>query len=1036
MRSIIEACFSRPGAVILALILIFFAGFNAYFSIPKEAAPDVEIPVAYVSVAYEGISPADAEKLLTKPLEKQLKTVPGLKKMTSAATEGYTSITVEFSAGENIDLALEDVRQAVDDAKKDLPKNAEDPKVTEISLALFPILSLSISGDVPETSLVNIARDIKEELESVTGVLEVEVGGDREEVIEILIDANAIESYGINPQTVINLVAANNQLVTAGAMDNGKGRLVIKVPGVVETLDELFSMPIKIANGTTISFGDVSIIRRTFKDAAGWSRVNGKPAIVLDIKKRSGSNIIDVVDESKKVIREEIKGIPGNIEVDYLFDESKSVRNLLSDLGNNVFAAVLIVLVIIVLALGLKNALLIGFAIPSSFLLGFIILNYLGITMNIIVLFSLILVAGILVDGVIVTTEYADRKISLGLDRKQAYLEGSVRMAWPIIASTVTTLMVFFPLLIWPGIVGQFMKYLPITVIIVLSASLLMALIFVPVLGGMFGRDSGEIRTKTTPPLIYRRILKFAVSKPLSSVGLVTIIIVGSYTAYFSAGLGVKFFPDIEPEQAVVQVLTRGDLSSKEKDNLVKNTEDSISGVDGILINYAKSGPDGRTKDLIGAVRTIFTNWDEREKAAGLMDQMRSKVKYMEGADINIVAQKEGPGGQGKPIRIEITGSDFSELNNTLNKIRSIMSDIQGFIDISDNAPSPGLEWTLKTDREAAARHGVTVASLGTMVKLLTRGVKVSDYRPDDTDEELEVFLRYVKSERNLDRLQELRVPTSTGGYVPLSVFAELTPVKKGGTISRLNGTRLRLIEANVKEGFQAPALIKDLKQKMGETKFSDGVEIDFAGEDEDIKETQAFLSESLVISLVLMSIVLMIQFNSAWQTVVTMSAIILSTGGIFLLLLITERPFGVVMSMLGLIALAGIVVNNNIVLIDTFNEFKKKGYQVREAAYLAGLTRFRPVILTAITTILGLVPMVFGLTIRFSERDLLIGAPSSQWWVDLSSTIAGGLTFATFLTLVATPALLSLGGSKKVAPPFFSKINFLKKNKEELKIS
>ena len=1010
MKSIIEGCFKRPGAVILALLLIFFSGINAFLSIPKEASPDVEIPVAYVSVAYEGISPSDAEKLLTKPLEKQLKTVAGLKKMTSAATEGYTSITVEFDAGEDIDLVLEDVRQAVDDAKKDLPKNAEEPKVTEISLALFPILSVSLSGNVPESSLINIANNIKEKVESVAGVLEVEVGGDRKEVIEILIDASSIESYGINPQNVIGLVAANNQLVTAGAIENENGRLVVKVPGVVETLDELFAMPIKIADGTTINFGDIAIIRRTFEDKKSWSRVNGKPAVVLDIKKRVGSNIIDVVDASKKVISEEVSNIPGNINVDYLFDESKSVRNLLNDLGNNVFAAVLIVLVIVVLALGIKNALLIGFAIPSSFLLGFIILSYFGVTMNIIVLFSLILVAGILVDGVIVTTEYADRKISLGHDRRAAYLEGSVRMSWPIIASTVTTLMVFFPLLVWPGIVGQFMKYLPITMIVVLSASLLMALIFIPILGSFLGKISTDKRTKTTPPKLYKDILKISVTRPILSIFLVGLLIVGSYSAYFSAKLGVQFFPDIEPEQAVVQILSRGDLSASEKNSLVKDTEASIANLNGVDINFAKTGADGRTKDLVGSVRTIFSDWDERETAADLMESMRGSVKFLEGANINIVAQKEGPGGQGKPVRIEITGTDFDQLNKALFVIRQKMNKIDGFIDISDNLPSPGLEWNLNIDREIAARHGVTVASLGTMVKLLTKGVKVSDYRPDDTDEELEVFLRYIKSERNLDRLQELRVPTSDGRYVPLSVFAELTPEKKGGTISRLDGNRLRSIEANVKEGMQAPFLIEKLKSEIENVTFPKSVSVNFAGEDEDIKETQAFLGQSLVFSLVLMSIVLMIQFNSAWQTIVTMSAIILSTGGIFLLLFLTERPFGVVMSMLGLIALAGIVVNNNIVLIDTFNEYRRKGHNHREAAYMAGLTRFRPVILTAITTILGLVPMVFSLTIRFSERDILVGAPSSQWWVDLSSTIAGGLTFATFLTLIATPALLVIG--------------------------
>ena len=387
--------------------------------------------------------------------------------------------------------------------------------------------------------------------------------------------------------------------------------------------------------------------------------------------------------------------------------------------------------------------------------------------MNIIVLFSLILVAGILVDGVIVTTEYADRKISLGHDRRAAYLEGSVRMSWPIIASTVTTLMVFFPLLVWPGIVGQFMKYLPITMIVVLSASLLMALIFIPILGSFLGKISTDKRTKTTPPKLYKDILKISVTRPILSIFLVGLLIVGSYTAYFSAKLGVQFFPDIEPEQAVVQILSRGDLSASEKNSLVKDTEASISILNGVDINFAKTGADGRTKDLVGSVRTIFSDWDERETAADLMESMRGSVKFLEGANINIVAQKEGPGGQGKPVRIEITGTDFDQLNKALFVIRQKMNKIDGFIDISDNLPSPGLEWNLNIDREIAARHGVTVASLGTMVKLLTKGVKVSDYRPDDTDEELEVFLRYIKSERNLDRLQELRAVSYTHLTLP-----------------------------------------------------------------------------------------------------------------------------------------------------------------------------------------------------------------------------------------------------------------------------
>ena len=552
MIALIKAAFSRPGAILLMLFIILGMGLNAFNTIPKEANPDVEIPVAYVSVGYSGISPNDAEKLLVKPLEKQLRSVAGLDKMTAVASEGYAAITLEFLAGEDIDLVLEDVRKAVDDAKPDLPASADEPKVNEISLALFPILTAALYGDVDERTLVFAARDLKDKLEAQDGILEVEIGGDRDEVVEILIDAGAMEAYGLDPSTVISLVSANNQLVTAGAIDTGAGRLVVKVPGVIETLEELANMPIKVGDGTTIHFSDIATVRRAFDDANGWSRVNGQSSIVLDVKKRVGANVLEVVEAARKIIDEEAPLIPGDVKVSYLYDDSKTVNTLLSDLGNNVSAAVVIVMVVIVASLGLRNATLVGLAIPGSFLIGITILSYIGVTMNLVVLFSLILVAGMLVDGVIVTIEYADRRLAQQVPRKQAYLEGASRMAWPIIASTITTLMVFLPLLFWPGIVGGFMKYLPITVIAVLSASLIMALIFVPVMGGMFGKKAVTTATPhRSAPRSYRWILKRAIRYPFMVVLAVAGFMVFSFGAYFSAGLGVTFFPDVEPEQAV-----------------------------------------------------------------------------------------------------------------------------------------------------------------------------------------------------------------------------------------------------------------------------------------------------------------------------------------------------------------------------------------------------------------------------------------------------------------------------------------------------
>ncbi len=996
------------------LFIIFGIGFTSLSKIPKESTPDIDIPVAYVSVGYSGISPDDAEKLLVKPLEKKLRSVAGLDKMTSVGTEGYASVTLEFLTGENIDLVLDDVRKAVDEVKSELPPKSDEPQIYEISLSMFPIVTAAIYGDIPVKTLITAARELKDRLESVEGVLEVEIGGDREEIVEVLIDATAMESYGLNPATVIGLVYANNQLVNAGAIDTGAGRFVIKVPGVIETLEELNSLPIKIADGTTINFRDIAIVRRAFTDAYTWSRVNGQSSIVLDIKKRVGANVIEVVEKTRAIIDVGIEQIPGNANVSYLYDDSKTVRNLLSDLGNNVIAAVIIVMVVVVASLGLRNAALVGFAIPGSFLIGISILHFLGITMNIVVLFSLILVAGMLVDGVIVTTEYADRRIGQSLERRKAYQEGATRMAWPIIASTLTTLMVFLPLLFWPGIVGGFMKYLPITVICVLSASLIMALVFVPVLGGILGkRASKNPVAHRSAPRAYRWILKRAIRYPFMVVAMVAIFMVTAFGGYFQAGLGVTFFPEIEPEQAVVQVLARGDLAAEERDALVRKAEKKILDLDGISAKYAKTEPSNgqQAKDSIGFIRTVFNDWQNREKASFLIDEMRRRLESVEGVRVNVQAQEEGPGG-GLPIHIEIYNDDLEKAAKATQAMRERMVEMGGFIDIVDSRPMPGIEWTIDFDRNEASRHGVSIDDLGNMIKMLTNGVSISDYRPDDSEDELDIKLRFPSEQRNLDRLEELRVPTQSGEYVPLSVFAQIVPKPKGGDIQRKSGQRFYYIDSDVAEGNLPAKQIEKLEEEILNRPLDNSSKVIFGGENEDIAETQEFLGQAFALSMCLMALILMIQFNSVWQTFVTMSAVILSSGGVFLGLWLIERPFGVVMSGLGIIALAGIVVNNNIVLIDTFNEFRKKGYNARNAAFHAGMARFRPVLLTAITTILGLVPMVFELTIKFSDRSILNGAPSSQWWTDLSSTIAGGLTFATILTLLATPALLVLGSN------------------------
>ena len=691
MQNFINAFFSRPYAVLLALFIIILFGVSSYIQMPKEATPDIDIPMAYISVNYDGISPTDAEKLLAKPLEKHLRTIAGLDKMTSASAEGYSSITLEFDAGENIDLILDDVREAVDAAKPDLPNEADEPKIFEINISMFPILTAALYGPVPYSSLVKTARTLKDKLESLPGVLEVDIAGDRDEIIEIIIDATSMEAYGLSPNNILRMVSSNSQLVTAGSMEQSGGRFLLKVPAVVETIDELSNMPVKVGKDTSIKFSDIASIRRTFKDPQGYSRVNGEATVVLEVKKRIGSNLIEIADSSKLTIENYLENENQNIKASFLSDESKNVRNILSELGNNVIAAVLIVMIMILATLGFRNALLVGVAIPGSFLLGFIILNMLGITLNIIVLFSLILVAGLLVDAVIVTTEYADTRLSKGINKFQAYRDGASRMFWPITSSTATTLMVFLPLLFWPGIVGQFMKYLPITMIFVLSSSLLMALIFVPVIGSLVGKNPRkDFYSKPAAPKLYRNILKFTIKRPTTVMFLILSVVGISFYTFYQAGLGVSFFPDIEPEQAKVQILSRGDFSFQEKDKIVLSAERALQSPEGVNIIYARSKnpANNEPRDSIGNITTFFSNWQEREPASIIIDRMRELVRNVPGAKINVIVDQEGPGG-GKPIDIEVIGTNLTEISLAVEDLLNKMKRINGFIDVSDSRPLP-----------------------------------------------------------------------------------------------------------------------------------------------------------------------------------------------------------------------------------------------------------------------------------------------------------------------------------------------------------
>ena len=1022
MHTIIDAAFNRSRVVLLILAFLLIAGSISWINIPKESAPDVAVPIVYVSLNHEGISPDDAERLLVRPMEKELQSVEGLKEMKSTASEGHASLILTFYAGHDIKRALDDVREKVDTAKSELPADTDEPIVQEVNFALFPIITVALSGPVPERALIQIARNLKDRLESIPTVLKADIGGDRERLMEIIVDPVVLETYGVRFDQVIDLIYNNNKLVAAGAVDTGSGRMVIKVPGVVEGLEDVTSLPIKVDGDTVVTLGDVALVRSTFKDPQGFARVGGQPSLTLEISKRIGANIIETIDAVQAIVEEERARWPDTIRVAYLQDQSKQIKTMLSDLTNNVLTAIMLVMIIIVAALGLRSAILVGIAIPGAFLTGILVISALGYTLNMVVLFSLILVVGMLVDGAIVISELAERNRADGMKLRESFMAASKRMSWPVTASTMTTLAVFLPLLFWPGMVGQFMKYLPITVIICLSASLAMALIFIPVLGGSLGgetRPAVHSRDTGKAGQVYRTILAKLLKSPGMVLAVAVAALIGTYIIYGNFGRGVEFFPNVEPEFAQVQLHARGDLSIQEKDALLREVEKRILDMRELKTISSRSfnsvsGTD-RAEDVVGVIMLEFIDWEQRRKANEILEEMKQRTSDIAGVMIEFTKAEHGPT-QGKPIQIQVASRDQDRLMAAATRIKQIMNKIPGLVGIEDSLPQPGIEWRLQIDREQAARYGADVTTLGQSVQMLTGGIKVTDYRPDDTDDEVDIRVRFPVSERNLERLNHLTISTSRG-QIPIGNFVTIVPAHKTGTVTRVDGQRVVIIKSDVEEGLLVDDLVSSIKDRLLKENPDPLISVTFKGEDEEQREAAVFLMTAFGIAIFLMTVILVTQFNSLYQALLVLSAIVFSTAGVLIGLLVTYQPFGIVMVGLGIIALAGIVVNNNIVLIDTYNRIRQdEGLSPVEAALETGSLRLRPVFLTAITTVLGLMPMVLSLNINLIERHVAYGAPSTQWWTQLSSAIAGGLTFATVLTLVLTPCMLVLGERKWVS--------------------
>ncbi len=1033
--NMLDAILRRPRTVITVMVLMLVAGVAAYLNLPKENQPAIDIPYFYVSVTQSGLSPRDADRLLVRPLQTKLRNIDGLKSMRSTAYSGGASIILEFNINFNKEQALQDIKDQVDRAKKSLPGDATDPTVTEISMSDFGAITVALYGSIPDRALYRFGRELKNKLEAIPEVMDVKMSGDRKEVLEVTIDLLKLESYDLTTAQLFDALARNNMVVPAGALDTGQGRFSVEVPGLIQTAQDVYNLPIKSDGNSVVTFSDVATIQRTFKDATAFTRVNGQPAIILSVNKRGGANIVKLSQAVRKITNQSAKKWPVGLEHSYILDQAKIALNMFGSLQFSVLTAVALVIIVTVALLGIRPALMIGLSIPLSFMMAFLFLEFMGMTVNMMIMFGLILTVGMLVDGAIVVVEYAERKISEGMDRKEAFIRSTHMMFWPIASSTATTLAAFLPLLFWPGIIGKFMSYLPIMVIVTLTASFITAMIFLPVVGGLVARNKVSKKEKEAAMALngaehfdlsrikgmlglYVRFLAFLVKRPLFSL-IAGIVLIGSiYVAYFYNPTGMVAFPKIEPQYATVAVTGRGNYSPVQIRDILIKVEKAVMPVAGIkdmVLNFGSTGAVASVpNDTIGNLQLELEPYKDRRKASEIFAEIRKRTANIYGVGVELVAAEGGPP-TGKNINLRISSTNYGDLIPAVTRVHNFIENKLGnTIDIQDSRPLPGIDWKVTIDREKAARFGIGVRELSPYVQLVTTGVRIGTYRPDNATDEVDIRVRLPKDERTFAALDSLRIVTSAG-LVPVSNFIKRKAVPKVPNIKRWDSKFYMSIGANVtgtdpKTG--APVLaqqkVDQLKSWVAKQKWPAAVAFTFAGANKQTQETNQFMMQAGLGALFLMFLILLTQFNSFYQVFITLSTVIMSTAGVLLGMLITGQPFSAIMTGIGIVSLAGVVVNNSIVLIDTFNRLRKDNVDPVIAVLMTAAQRTRPVILTTVTTIFGLLPMALGISINFFGRSIELGAPSGLWWTSLSTALVSGLAFSSLLTLVLVPVLLT----------------------------
>ncbi|KJS31357.1 MAG: acriflavin resistance protein [Desulfatitalea sp. BRH_c12] len=1068
-----DAAVKNRLSVVVFCIIIAIIGTASYIALPRESSPDITIPHVFVQTTYRGVSASDIETGITINIEKKLKGLDRVKKIKSVSAEGMSQIDIEFIPGTNIEDVLPRVKDKVDEARPDLPNDLEnEPSVFEVNFSEMPIIVFSLSGPSGPRVLREIADDLKDDIEAIPGVLEAEVTGGHEREIRIEVDTDKLAYYRIPITAFQQVVPSENQNTSGGALTLGQGRFQLRVPGEFETPDEILGLIVATHDGRPVYLKDVAKVLDSVKDETSRSRLDGMDAVNISVKKRIGENIIAITENIEQTIARVAQGWPAGTRITKLMDRSKEIRNMVADLENNIISGLLLVMVVLLFSLGLRNAVMVCLAIPFSMLISFATLHAMGITLNMVVLFSLTLALGMLVDNAIVIVENIYRYMEQGVPRIPAAMRATSEVAWPVIGSTLTTVAAFFPMIFWPGLMGEFMKFLPITLVVTLSASLLVALVINPALCAIFMRlkdggpvpaahaDGAEsvavggeqpIRIQGRILTHYARVLRFCLAhKPLVLVTSFALLIIMGQVWLLSVGLErpVEFFPAVDPKNVYINIDPPEGADLDYVDSVLRWAELAVLGiedvyaVDGYAAAYrpqqhtkadgtafegpgdlnnvehvytrAVQGGSGFSFDsnLPNHIGVQFVDFHERRKPTAIdIETLRQRMSAIPGGRITVDEQEEGPP-TGAPINIEIAGEDFRILGALAEQVRAVVEKLPHVFDVRDDYVAGLPSVLVRIDRQRAALFGLTSGTIGAALKTAYNGLDITTYYEGDEDYDVTVTLNDA-DRRVTDVLHKLMIPTPAGPMLPLTTLARIEFGGSIGDIVRINHERVVTVKANVDEKRVPGAVARAHAEKMlAAFSLPPGYHVKFTGENEFQQESQEFLSWAFAISVLLIFLILVTLFNSIAQPLIILTSVLLSLGGAFLGLFVIQSPFGIIMSGVGIISLAGVVVNNAIVLIDYTNKLVTRGMPLADAVIAAGATRLRPVMLTAITTTLGLIPMVLGVSYDFHTWEISWVSESTQWWRSMSIVVIFGLLVSTVLTLVVVPVLYALTAS------------------------